>query len=380
MKRHVLLGGFIGAFALTGHAQSSIALYGQIDNGIFYSTNQGGNHAVQFVSSPTETSVWGLRGAEDLGGGNKVIFKLGSAFSTANGTTWPNGRLFGDYAWVGLSNSTAGTLKMGRMLDSVGDYLGDFAAGGNWGGVLYAHPLDNDNLWGTYMANNAIKYQSISLAGLEFGGMYAFSNKSAATSGSGSGFTDNRLWAAGVRYSAGPISLAVVCEQLDNSGDDVPGSFGAVDVADANFTAARQRIYGAGASYAFDHIDLSANITRTVLSSPTGEWQNVQFTGADSMSFNNYEINAVYHATALLDLKGAYTYTTANVSGRSPHWNQLGLLAEYALSKRTSLYADGVYQRVHGDGTQFSYAQINSLSPASGDSQALLGVGVKHRF
>jgi predicted porin len=98
------------------------------------------------------------------------------------------------------------------------------------------------------------------------------------------------------------------------------------------------------------------------------------------MSFNNYEINAIYHATASLDLKGAYTYTTASVSGRSPHWNQLGLLVEYALSKRTSLYADGVYQRVHGDGSQFSYAQINSLSPASGDSQALLGVGIKHRF
>ena len=98
------------------------------------------------------------------------------------------------------------------------------------------------------------------------------------------------------------------------------------------------------------------------------------------MSFNNYEINAVYHATSSLDLKGAYTYTTASVSGRSPHWNQLGLLADYALSKRTSLYADGVYQRVHGDGSQFSYAQINSLSPASGDSQALVGVGIKHRF
>jgi GBP family porin len=271
-------------------------------------------------------------------------------------------------------------LKMGRMLDSVGDYLGDFAAGGNWGGVFYAHPLDNDNLWGTYMVNNAVKYQSISLAGLEFGGMYGFSNKSTPASGSGSGFVNNRLWAAGAGYSAGPVRLAVVYEQLDNSGDDTPGSYGAVDVADANFTAARQRIYGVGASYAFNRVDLSANLTRTILSTPTGEWQNAQFTGASSMSFNNYEINAVYHATSSLDLKGAKTYTAASVAGRTPHWNQLGLLAEYALSKRTSLYADGVYQRVHGDGSQFSYAQINSLSPASGDSQAVLGVGMKHRF
>lgn len=88
---------------------------------------------MQFLSSPTETSVWGLRGSEDLGGGNKVIFKLGSAFSTANGTSWPSGRIFGDYAWIGLSSTSAGTIKLGRMLDSVGDYLGDFAATGSWG-------------------------------------------------------------------------------------------------------------------------------------------------------------------------------------------------------------------------------------------------------
>lgn len=380
MMRHLWVAGALGSFALAGHAQSSVDLYGRIDSGIFYSTNQGGSHALQFVSAPTEASVWGLRGVEDLGGGTQAIFRLGSLFSSANGTNWPSGSLFGDYAWVGLSNPTAGTVKMGRMLDTVGDYLGDFSAGGSWGGEFYAHPYDNDNLWGTYMVNNAIKYQSIRIAGLEFGGMYALSNKSAATSGSGSGFADNRLWAAGAAYRIGRVKLAAVYEQLDHPGDDAAGSTGAVDIADANFTAARQRIFGLGASYGFDRLELSSNVTRTVLSSPTSEWQNPAFTGAASMSFDNYELDAVYHATPALAVKGAYTYTTASVAGRAPHWNQFGLIAEYALSKRTRVYVDGVYQRVHGDGSQFSSAQINNLSPASGDTQALLGVGIKHSF
>lgn len=93
------------------------------------------------------------------------------------------------------------------------------------------------------MVNNAVKYQSIT-----FGGMYAFSNKSSATSGQGSGFSDNRLWAAGLSYGIGPLKLGAVYEQLDHPGDDAPGSLGAVDVLDANFTAARQRIFGLGAA------------------------------------------------------------------------------------------------------------------------------------
>ncbi|ABB07981.1 porin [Burkholderia lata] len=380
MENKIILSCALALCTLNAHAQSSVTLYGVIDNGLFYSTNQGGKHAVQFLSSPTETSVWGLRGSEDLGGGNKVIFKLGSAFSMANGTAWPSGRIFGDYAWIGLSSTSAGTLKLGRMLDSVGDYLGDFAATGSWGGALYAHPYDNDNLWATYMVNNAVKYQSIELAGVTFGGMYAFSNKAGAASGSGSGFADNRLWAAGLAYEIGRLKLAAVYEQLDHPGDDAPGSLGAVDVLDANFTAARQRIFGLGAHYAFDRFEIGSNVTRTVLEMPTGEWQNPAFTGASGLSFNNYELNATFHATAAVDVKGAYTYTTASVDGKHPHWNQFGLLAEYALSKRTQVYLDAVYQRVHGDDTPFSQAQINTLSPASGNTQALVGLGIRHRF
>lgn len=375
-----MIAGVAGMLAFAGHAQAGVVFYGQIDNGIFYSTNQGGKHAVQFVASPTGASRWGMRGTEDLGGGTRAIFGLASLTSSANGTTWPDGSVFGNYAWVGLDNRAAGTIKLGRMLDTVGDYLGDFAAGGSWGGSFHAHPLDNDNVWGTFFVNNAIKYQSIALAGLEFGGMYGFSNKAVAASGAGSGFADNRLWAAGVRYAVGPLKFAAVYEQLDHPGDDAHGPLGAVDVADANFTAARQRIYGIGGSWAFGRIDLLSNITRTVLSSPTSEWQNPGFTGASSMSFDNYEIDAIYHVTGALAVKGAYTYTIARVSGKSPHWNQLGLLMEYALSRRTRVYVDGVFQRVHGDGSRFSYAQINDLSPSSGSSQALLGVGMTHRF
>jgi GBP family porin len=98
------------------------------------------------------------------------------------------------------------------------------------------------------------------------------------------------------------------------------------------------------------------------------------------MSFDNVELNAVYHVTPTFSVEGAYTYTSAKVNGSAPHWNQVGLIAEYALSHRTSVYAQGVYQHATGDGSPFAHAQINTLSPASGDVQSVVGIGLRHFF
>jgi GBP family porin len=382
MKRHALIGCVLGAFALGAHASSdsSVTLFGIIDQGLLYSSNQGGAHALQMVSGTTAPTKWGLRGVEDLGGGNKALFMLSSTFSANNGTAWPSGRVFGDYAWLGLSNDHLGTVKLGRQSDSMIAYLGDFSAVGSWGGTFFAHPFDNDNLWDSFLLNNAVRYESVSFGGFDFGATYAFSNKASATSGSGSGFADNRVWEAAARYRMGPFSTALVYEQIDHPGDDAPGAFGAVDAADANFAASGQRIYGIGMGYSFQRVDLHANVTRTTLSEPTGEYQSTNFSGASSMSFDNVEVNVVYHVTPVFSLEGAYMYTTAKVDGSAPHWNQAGLVAEYALSRRTSVYAQGVYQRVTGDGSPFAHAQINTLSPASGNTQSVAGIGLRHFF
>ena len=43
MKKAVMLAALTGAFATTAHAQSSVTLYGIIDEGITYTSNQGGH-------------------------------------------------------------------------------------------------------------------------------------------------------------------------------------------------------------------------------------------------------------------------------------------------------------------------------------------------
>ena len=66
--------------------------------------------------------------------------------------------------------------------------------------------------------------------------------------------------------------------------------------------------------------------------------------------FNNYEVNARYALTPALSLAGSYTYTAGFLDGRHPGWNQFNLQTDYALSKRTDVYVQGVYQRVSTDG------------------------------
>lgn len=47
-------------------------------------------------------------------------------------------------------------------------------------------------------------------------------------------------------------------------------------------------------------------------------------------------------------VSGAYTFTHGAYNGSSPAWNSAMLQTDYALSKRTDFYLEGVYQNAHG--------------------------------
>ena len=87
------------AAATAAHAQSSVTLYGIVDNGIAWQNNSSGTSAISGGHSKVQmsTGVWagsrfGLKGSEDLGGGTKAIFQLEAGVNTANGSSqWTNG-------------------------------------------------------------------------------------------------------------------------------------------------------------------------------------------------------------------------------------------------------------------------------------------------
>ena len=368
----------MGTFAGAAHAQNSVTLYGLIDAGITYTNNQSGSKNVQATSGQVNGSRWGLRGSEDLGGGLKAIFTLENGFNIDTGKFGQNGAEFGRQAFVGLSSNQYGAVTLGRQYDSVVDYLGPLAlTGTQFGGTQAAHPFDNDNLDNSFRINNSVKYQSVNYGGLKVGGLYGFSNAAG-------GFSDNRAYSLGTSYNYGPLNVAASYMQLNSGGSTLITS-GAV-TTDATFLAGRQRTYGAGVSYAFGAANVGFVFSQTHLDNATaigasaaGSASNLTLTNG-SARFTNYEVNGRYNFTPAWTLSGAYTFTDAKIDGVSPKYNQVTLQTAYALSKRTDVYLQGVYQHVSGTGDSGLTADINGLTASSTNSQVAATIGLRHRF
>ncbi|MBK5123785.1 porin [Burkholderia sp. R-69980] len=95
--------------SVPAHAQSSVTLYGSIDEGVGYVTNEKGHSAT--VTGPISVpDQFGFKGGEDLGGGLKAIFQLENGFFSNTGALATSGVLFSRKAFVGLSDDTWGTL------------------------------------------------------------------------------------------------------------------------------------------------------------------------------------------------------------------------------------------------------------------------------
>ncbi|RQQ53863.1 porin [Burkholderia stagnalis] len=374
MKKEVVGALSLAMISVAAHAQSSVTLYGMLDAGIAYTNNQSGKSAWQQGSGLLSNTVFGLNGAEDLGGGLHALFRLESGFNLNNGTQSYRNTMFGRRAYVGLQSDRYGTLTLGRQYDSVVDMLGPLAMSNNGdGNNLAAHPFDNDNVDDSFYIDNAVKYTSPTIAGVQFSGLYGFSNQP--------GFSSNRAYSAGVSYANGPVNLGAAYLQLNRGGTTLAGALSGNDAP--NFPAARQRVVGAGGSYAFDRLTVGALWTHSMFDETAAS----SLPGAlNSLRFDNYEVNARYALNPAVSFAGAYTFTNGRYDDATgthrPKWHQVTLMAGYALSKRTDVYVEGVYQHQFGvpSGATLGFANINGVAASSTNTQVVGTVGIRHRF
>lgn len=387
MKKIIIATAVTATFAGAAHAQSSVTLYGIVDAGLTYVSNEvakgstitpdgrvtGGKPVFGMTGGNVQASRWGLRGAEDLGGGLKALFNLESGFNIANGNQAVSSKLFNRQAYVGLSNEY-GTVTLGRQYDSVVDYLAPLTATGSWGGTYFAHPGDNDNANASISVNNSVKFQSANYNGFSMSGMYGFSNQA--------GFANNRAYSVGAGYQIAGFKLAAAYLQFQ--GMNTNQINGAVDGGTAATTPAsgvqNQRTWGLGGNYAFGPFLVGAVFTQSRFQDKLADI---------SFRYNNYEVNARYNLTPALALGAAYTYTqslratpnTTDSNTGAAHWNQFGLQADYSLSKRTDIYAEAVTQLGAHNSRGTNIIQINgTAAPSTGSNQFLMTTGIRHRF
>jgi predicted porin len=371
------------AFSVPAFAQSSVTLYGVIDEGIDYTNNVGGGHVYELASGFAQGSRWGLKGTEDLGGGLKTIFQLENGFDLNSGKLNQGGRLFGRQAYVGLADDTYGTITFGRQYDSVVDYLAQTTANGNWAGYLFAHPYDNDNTDNSFRLDNAVKYTSPNIGGFQFGGVYAFSNDT--------NFANDRTYSFGGQYANGGLLVAAAYLQADNPGVTTGG---AITTNDASFIAERMRVFGGGINYTFGPATIGFTYTNSNYKDPVANGYLASGiplapagTVLGTLKYQNFELNGKYQITPAIFVGAQYVYTLENYDASTgsvkPKIHSVGLMADYNLSKRTDFYVQGAYQKVAGDKTNSILDDAfipSSDGPSSTSNQVLVRIAIRHRF
>ena len=376
MKKSLLALAVTGAFAAPAFAQNSVTLYGIIDAGLTYVNNVGpAGHVFAMQSGIVQGSRWGLKGAEDLGGGTKAIFQLEAGFNVFNGRMSQGSREFGRQAYVGLSNDQFGTLTLGRQYDPVVDNAQATTFNGQWG-AYFSHPGDIDNTDNGFRVNNAVKYVSPRFAGVQGELFYAFG-------GVAGQFGTQSTIGAGLNYSGGPLYIGAgyflarnpqpASASLGTVNND--SNFGSGGIWDFVGTPRNMQSISAGATYQFGPAQFGANFS------------DVRFNDAllpgNTTRFDSYEAWGNYSLTPATTLGAGYTYTTGKVdaaAGLKPKYGQLNAIADYRLSKRTDVYVMSAWSHSMKAGVPADiYAAITG-GASSTSNQVMARVGIRHKF
>ncbi|MGF6763798.1 putative porin [Paraburkholderia sp. GAS33] len=362
------------------HAQSSVTLYGVLDDSIQYVNNvnvSGSNKSsVGLAAGNLQGNRWGLKGTEDLGGGLKAVFQLENGFSPNNGSLGQGGKMFGRQAFVGLASDQFGTVTLGRQYDPVVDLVQAVTADNYWGST-FTTPSDVDNNDNSSRTNNAIKYTSQTYAGFQFEAMYAFGGVAGST---GSGQT----WSGAATYANGPFSVAAGYIRMDNTGESkaARAAAGWSATSDGTFnsinlpyeTAKSIGIASIGAQYVIGPV--TAGLRYSNAQYKPDAYSVAGFTSTERYNVGAGFVNYQLTPAALLGL--GYTFTHGSGNGDSASYNQISLGGDYNLSKRTDLYLVGAYQRATGTGAVASVADYDEFSASN--SQAIVSLGIRHKF
>jgi predicted porin len=383
MKKAILATAVLGGVSLGAQAQSSVTLYGLIDAGISYVNNAragtGNGSLVKYDDGVASGSRWGLRGSEELGGGLKALFVLESGFNSGSGTLGQGGAMFGRQAFVGLSQNGIGSLTFGRQYSFSTDYLGGtYSTGSQTVAGNYAYHINDVDQLTSSRINNAVKFSSANFAGFTFGALYGFSNQAGAFAGAPANGTvagSSRAYSFGANYANGPISVGAAYTDIRYPSQAIPAF--STTIANVSMGNVRDlRTFGVGGRYVIGAATLWALYTNTRFETVT----------SSATTFTAYDAGAKYAFNAALTVGAGYTYMHLS-NANSGHWNQGNLSVDYSLSKRTDVYALGIYQAASGrNGTQDVQAQIGSSTSFFGpsgvgaDDQLAFRVGIRHRF
>ncbi|MGV1043831.1 porin [Limnohabitans sp.] len=342
-------------------AQSSVTISGTADVGM-QSIDYKGTSVSGFNQNGSATSGFRLAGTEDLGGGLKANFVFGTDFnlvsrnantgtanadaSKATGGTFGNGELgaglsgnFGKFDIGHLAFNGLTTFTTGQPFGT--------AIGGGYGSITRVNAAAS-----LVRDDNAFRYVSPAFSGLTVS-LYK-SNKQ--TNAAGTNFSTSlgaydKLGSEeiGANYANGPIAASFSSLKQDSTNvGEVAGSSTKVNTLGANYTMGAAKFF--------------------LLN------QTVKNSNAATTDTTYTSVSAAYTMGATTVMAQAGTFKNNNTNLKS---DLVGLGADYALSKRTALYA--------------RYESINDKANAVANPTTVIGtvgettrtrtaLGVRHTF
>ena len=329
MKKALLAAALMSA-GVIAHAQSSVTLYGRLDAGVAYMNGLGatpnaagaatrGASSVQLESGYMGTSLWGLKGVEDIGGGSKVVFHLEGSFSTVTGGGPGGGELWNRWATVGMSNDKFGTLLLGREL-FIANGVWDFDPFGqsNWSSAS----LVRGRNWP--QSSNNVSYQSPNFAGFDVYGQYSFSNSTS--------FNAGREGGVQLTYTSPLFQIRGIYDEIRNANGTLGGAYDPTGVNADNVAQgifAYSRDYMAMINLFLGPVKVQGGFEALRSSGMTG------LTPGEPSTLNHEWGGVTWQATPAAALIAAVYHANANNGGGNATLFTVG--GTYNLSKRTML-------------------------------------------
>lgn len=380
----------LGLLALTApvaYGQSSVTLYGIVDDAFVYANNQNGSSNYYMRTGNLAASRFGFRGSERLSGTTSTIFDLEEGFDINTGQQSNSGLAFNRQAFVGLQDTQAGTLTMGRQYSVYYQFLGPIGPAALLTGATGAHPGDLDGFDTTIRFNNSVQYVTPDIAGLKLAFQYAFGGIPGA-------FQRGSSLSAAARYTTGPLDMGVGYLRMYNTGNvaaldpNASGSYGSSSVTRGFVSAYAVQHIAAAATYRIGPVLVGLN------------YSNVQFQPGsnslfiDTAVFNTYGALAHYDLAPQFDITGGYSYTRATASNGisdAARYQQVALKEAYHLLKRTTIYVLQAYQHASGrtlgpdgisqvENATATVGDSQNGTPSSGGNQFVGMIGISHTF
>jgi predicted porin len=439
MKKSLLAVAAMTAFAGAAQAQSSVTVYGLMDQGVIAQSNQNIRDAATPVATATATMNWGaspqgqnsttmpftmgavlqtsrlgFKGSEDMGGGLKTVFTLETGLKPEAGTSSNTSVLFNRQSFVGLENNMV-TATFGRQYlfgyesagagitdplqlafdISNGNTLGGVSAAqagaSNTGstaatGILKVNPMNSltGSMWGMDRANNSLKFKSKPIGGAYVGAMYALGAQSGNTGAN-----------AGQSLVAGWGGYDVRVEATATSINDNSSMGTGVNSATLQTQTRKSQQWSLGGTYqvtpaigtqlGYTANSMDAgfqnNAAGGALSTTAGAFP-AAFFGSLGQKVKLSATTAGVNYMITPTIKATVGYVRSNLTGdfiNSGSANTYSTIVNYYLSKRTDLYAIASNTAVK-DGL---YSNVGGNTTYNNNGQKVtttMAIGMRHTF